>query len=288
MDRQKLTVTIKKELFKKIDAIVDGKKIRNRSHATEYLIEAGLGINKVTKAILLVGGEGTRLRPFTYELPKALLPIHDKPMVLHVLDQLKSHGVTDIVLAIGYKGDKIKEYFGDGTRFGLNIKYVTEDKPLGTAGPLRLAKKYLDETFLLVWGDILSTIDLTDFMHFHKNTEGLATVALTTVDDPSRFGVASMKGSKIIEFVEKPAKEDAPSNLINSGMAILEPEVIEKYVPTRGKAMVEYDVYPQLAKAGKLYGYPFQGQWFDTGTHEAYEKAIKEWRGHDGSEKLKA
>lgn len=280
MDREKLTVTIKKELFKKIDAIVDGKKIRNRSHATEYLIEAGLGINKVKKAIILVGGEGTRLRPFTYELPKVMLPIQGKPMVQHVMELLKSHGVTDIILAVYYKADTIREYFGDGSRFGLNIKYVQEEEPIGTAGPLRLAKKYLDETFFIIWGDILSQIDLTDFMHFHKNNEGLATVALTTVPDPSRFGVASMKGSRIVEFIEKPAKEDAPSNLINSGMAIMEPEVIEKYVPKKGKAMVEYDVYPKLAHDGKLFGYPFQGQWFDTGTHETYEKAIKEWRGH--------
>lgn len=277
MEREKLTVTVKKDLIKKIDGIVDGRKIRNRSHAAEYLIEAGLGINKVKKAIVLVGGEGTRLRPFTYELPKALLPIHGKPMVQHVLDLLKSHGVTQVYLAIGYKGEMIKDYFGDGSKFGLEIKYIIEKTPLGTAGPLRLAKKYLDETFLIVWGDILSQIDLSDFMHFHKNNEGLATVALTTVEDPSRYGVASMKGSKIVEFIEKPAKEDAPSNLINAGMAIMEPEVIDKFVPGKGKAMVEYDIYPQLARERKLCGYPFQGQWFDTGTHEAYEKAIKEW-----------
>lgn len=277
MEREKLTVTIKNGLIEKIDNIVDGRKIRNRSHATEYLIETGLGVNRVKKAIVLVGGEGTRLRPFTYELPKALLPIHGKPMVQHVLDLLKSHGVTEIYLAIYYKGDKIKEYFGDGSKFGLNIKYIVEKSPLGTAGPLRLAKKYLNETFFIVWGDILSEIDLSDFMHFHKNNEGLATVALTSVEDPSRFGVAAMRGSKIVEFVEKPQKNDAPSNLINAGMAIMEPEVIEEYVPERGKAMVEYDVYPKLAKEGKLFGYPFEGKWLDTGTHEAYEKAIKEW-----------
>lgn len=277
MERVKLTVTVKKDLIKKIDAIVDGRKIRNRSHAAEYLIETGLGENRVKKAIVLVGGEGTRLRPFTYELPKAMLPIHDKPMVQHVLDLLKSHGVTEIYLSVGYKAEKIKEYFGDGSRFGLNIKYITEKTPLGTAGPLRLARKYLDETFFIVWGDILSHLDLTDFVHFHKNNEGLATVALTSVEDPSRYGVAAMQGSRIIEFVEKPKKEDAPSNLINAGMAIMEPEVIDKYVPKSGKSMVEYDVYPRLAKDGKLFGYPFMGQWFDTGTHEAYERAIKEW-----------
>ncbi|MCX6812096.1 MAG: nucleotidyltransferase family protein [Candidatus Berkelbacteria bacterium] len=278
IEREKLTVTIKKELFKKIDGIVDGKKIRNRSHAAEFLIEAGLGLNKITKAIILVGGEGTRLRPFTFELPKAMLPVQGKPMVLHVIEQLKIHGISEIILAIGYKGHKIREYFGDGHQFGLNIKYVVEDKPLGTAGPLRLAKKYLTESFFIVWGDILSHLDLTDLMYFHKEHGGLATVALTTVSDPSRYGVAMMNGNKIVGFIEKPKLEEAPSKLINSGLAIMEPEIIEKYVPKRGKAMVEYDIYPRLAADGKLFGYPFQGQWFDTGTHESYEKAIKEWK----------
>ena len=234
MEREKLTVTIKKDLFPKIDAIIDGRKIRNRSHATEYLIEQGLGINKIKKAIVYAGGEGTRLRPYTLELTKVMLPIKGKPMIMHALDLLKSHGVTDIVLSLGYKGEQIKEYFGDGSKFGLKINYTEEKTPLGTAGPLRLAKKYLNETFFIMWGDILSKIDLDDFMYFHKNNDGLATVALTTVEDPSRYGVADLKGNKIIQFVEKPTKAKAPSNLINSGIAIMEPEVIDKYVPKKG------------------------------------------------------
>lgn len=277
MEREKLTVTIKKDLFSKIDAIVDGKKIRNRSHATEFLIEAGLGINKISKAVILAGGEGTRLRPYTYEVAKPMLPIKGKPMVQHVIELLKSHGVTEIYLAIGYKGEQIEGYFGNGSRFGLNIKYIKEKKPLGTAGPLRLLRKYLDDSFYLIWADCISKIDLTDFAHFHKSHDGLATIALTTVDDTSRFGVASMKGSLITGFVEKPKNEDAPTKLVNTGIAIFEPEIIEKYIPKTGKSMVEKDVYPKLSADGKLYGYPFLGQWFDTGTHEAYEQAIKEW-----------
>ncbi len=278
MEREKLTVTIKKNLFPKIDSIIDGKKIRNRSHAAEFLIEAGLGINKIKKAVILAGGEGTRLRPFTYEIAKPLLPIKGKPMVQYILDLLKSHGVDEIYLSIGYKGEQIQEYFGNGARFGLNIKYIKERSPLGTAGPLRLAKKYLDDSFFLIWADCISKIDLTDFAHFHKSHDGLATIALTTVDDPSRFGVASMKGNLITGFVEKPDKKKAPTKLINSGIAIFEPEIIDKYIPKRGKAMVEKEIYPRLAAESKLFGYPFEGQWFDTGTHEAYEKAIKEWQ----------
>ena len=278
MKREKLTVTIKKNLFPKIDSIVDGKKIRNRSHAAEFLIEAGLGINKITKAVILAGGEGTRLRPFTHEIAKALLPIKGKPMIQYILELLKNYGVYNVYLSVGYKSDQIEQYFGNGSRFGLNIKYIKEKKPLGTAGPLRLVRKYLDDSFFLIWADCISKIDLSDFVHFHKNHDGLATIALKTVDDPSRFGVVLMKGNNITGFVEKPSKKDAPSNLINSGIAILEPETIDRYILKRGKAMMEKDIYPKLAVKGELFGYPFEGQWFDVGTHESYESAIKNWQ----------
>ena len=126
-------------------------------------------------------------------------------------------------------------------------------------------------------GDVLANIDLHDFIRHHHEKRGLATIALTPVKDPSRFGVANLKGDRILEFIEKPEKGSETSNLINAGVYLLEPSVI-KYIP-HGKAMMERDVFPQLAKKGKLYGYHFDGQWFDTGTYEAYERAIKNWKG---------
>ena len=278
MEREKLTVTIKKDLFKKIDSTIDGKKIRNRSHATEFLIEAGLGINKITQAVILAGGEGSRLRPFTYEVPKPMLPIKGKPIIQYILDLLKSYGVIDVYLAVGYKSDQIEQYFGNGAKFGLNIKYIKEKQPLGTAGPLRQAKKFLKGSFFLIWVDCIAKINLNDFANFHKSHDGLATIALKTVDDTSKFGVVSMNGSNITGFVEKPTKKFASSNLVNSGIAIFEPEIIDRYIPKKGKSMVEKDVYPKLAVENKLFGYPFEGQWFAIGTHEAYERAIKEWK----------
>ena len=276
IEREKLTVTIRKELIPKIDEIIDGRKIRNRSHATEFLIEEGLGINKVKTAFILAGGEGTRLRPLTLEIPKPLIPVHGKPMLEHTLELLHSHGVDHVVMSLGYMADKIKEYFGDGKRYGMKFDYVIETEKLGTAGPLKLAKKYLKGTFLVLWADILAQIDLTDFIRAHRENDGLITIALTAVEDTSRFGVVSLKGNKITGFVEKPAKEDAPSNLVNSGMAICEPEIID-YLPSGNFAMFERDLYPKLAEMGKIYGYTFTGQWFDTGTHEAYEQVLREW-----------
>lgn len=277
IEREKLTVTVKKELIKKIDSLVDGRKIRNRSHATEFLIEEGLGVNKIKTAFIIAGGEGTRLRPLTYEIAKPLIPVHGKPMLEHILELLHSHGIDHVIFSLGYKADQIKEYFGNGHRYGMKFDYVIEDEKLGTAGPLKLAKKYIDGTFMVLWSDILADIDLDDFARAHKENGGLITIALTAVEDTSRYGVVSLKGNKITGFVEKPPKEEAPSNFINSGMAICEPQVMD-YLPKGKFAMFEKDIYPQLAEAGKIFGYTFTGQWFDTGTYEAYEKVLKEWR----------
>lgn len=231
----------------------------------------------IKKAIILAGGQGTRLRPLTYEIPKALIPIHGKTITEHLFDLLKKYGIKDIILAVGYMREKIKNCYNNGTKFGINLSYVEEEEPLGTAGPLRLAKNMLKETFIVSNGDELKDINIPEMYNLHKKSKALATIALTAVDDPSAYGVAKLEGSKIIEFVEKPKKEEAPSNLINAGFYILEPEVIS-LIP-EGFAMLEKDVFPKLAKEGKLYGYHFKGQWFDTGNFERYEKALKEWKG---------
>ncbi len=274
--KERVTLTLDSEILKEVDRRVDGFKIKNRSHAIELFLMQALGNSSPKVAIILAGGRGTRLAPITHELPKPLVPLHDKPLIQHILELLRKYNVKNIVIAIGYKGDKIKEHFGNGKRLGLNISYVEEDKPLGTAGPIKLARSFLNETFIACNADELKDIDLSDMYLSHKENKASATIALTTVEDPSAYGVAKLQGNKIQEFVEKPKKEKAPSNLINAGLYILEPEVID-YIPD-GFAMLEKDVFPKLAQEGKLFGYPFSGQWFDTGTLERYEKAIKEWK----------
>ena len=173
--------------------------------------------------------------------------------------------------------EKVKEYYGDGSKFGVNITYVEEDEPLGTAGPLKLAKDYLKDSFIVTNGDELKTINIPRMFRLHKRKDALATIALTTVTDPTQYGVAKVSGSRILEFVEKPKAEEAPSNLINSGFYIMEPEVIEM-IPN-GFSMLEKDVFPKLAKEGRLRGFLSEGQWFDIGTLERYETAKKKWMG---------
>lgn len=275
--KERVTLTLDQDLIKKVDSVVDGSRIKNRSHAVELMLIKSLGQDRPKKALILAGGKGKRLQPLTSKIPKPLVKLNGKPIIEYTIDLLKKYNIKDILISVGYMKEKIKNYFGDGSKFGIKITYIEEEFPLGTAGPLALAKPYLTETFVMCNADELKDIDLVDMYLFHRNSHGLGTIALTTVTDPSSYGVALLNGNKIVTFVEKPAKEKAPSNLINSGLYILEPEVI-KYVP-EGFAMVENDVFPKLARDEKLYGYPFSGQWFPTDTPERIKTAEKEWKG---------
>ena len=272
--RERITLTIDKNLLSQVAKDIDGYKIKNRSHAVELLILKAFGRNIPKKALVLAGGKGTRLNPITHEIPKPLIPLNGKPLMEYTLDLFRKFGIYDVIISIGFMGDKIKACFGDGKRLGLNIVYIEENDPLGTAGPLLLAKKYLNETFILCNADEIKDIDLADMYMFHKEKKSTATIALTSVTDPSAFGVAKLNGNRILEFVEKPAMGKAPSKLINSGLYIIEPEVID-YV-REGYCMIETDIFPLLAKENKLFGYPFSGYWKSIGTFEQYEDAIKD------------
>lgn len=226
------------------------------------------------KAVILCGGMGTRLRPITYEIPKVLIPVKGKPVLEHILDLLKREQVQDVALSVGYMREKIKDHFQDGSRFGMNISYMEESSPLGTAGPLKMLNGQ-KEPFVVSNGDELKDIPVQEMLQLHKETNAWATIALTRVENPTVYGVARLEGNKILEFLEKPL--NPPTNLINAGFYILDPRVLE-LIPS-GFAMLEKDVFPRLAAEGKLFGFPFTGQWYDTGTFERYEKAIREWNG---------
>ena len=273
---ERISLTIDKDLLDKVDRLVDGNTIKNRSHAIEMLVMKSLG-SRIGKAIILCGGEGTRFRPITYEIPKALIPVRGKPIVSHIMDLLKKYRINDIYLSVGYLKERIRETFGDGSKLGLNIQYVEEDKPLGTAGFLKLIEDEMDSSFIVSNGDELKDINIDEMYRIHKNNNALITIALTSVSDPSAYGVARLDGNKILEFVEKPKKGQEPSNLINAGFYIIEPDVI-KMIP-KGFSMFERDIFPRVAKMDRLYGYAFGGQWFDIGTPERYEIALKKWKG---------
>lgn len=275
MDRERLTITLKKSILSGIDSFIDGTKIRNRSHAIEYLITQSL-TPKVVQAVILAGGRGLKMRPFTFEMPKALFPVGGKPVLEHIIERLRQFEVRDIIFTIGHLGERIKDHFGDGKKFGVSITYIVEDKPAGTAGALRLARKYLKpNTFLVAHCDILIDINLQDLIVFHKDQDTVATIALTSVVDPSSFGEVVLHGAKITKFIEKPKRGKQTSQLINCGLYLFENEIFQ-HIP-KGKASLLEDIFPRLAKRKQLAGFIFEGRWADIGTPTSYERAIKEW-----------
>jgi len=278
INREHISLTIDKNILSEVDKLIDGNNIRNRSHAIEVLLSRVIDTKKVKKAFILAGGKGTRLRPITYEIPKPMVLIHGRPLLEHTIDLLKKHDIRDIILSIGYMGDKIKEYFGNGSKFGVKVTYVEESEPTGTAGALRRAKPLLDScNFIMINGDNLYNIDYSEIIQKALSNGVIATIALTTVADPSKFGVAKMKGTKIVDFVEKPKLEEAPSKLINAGIYVFSPKVFD-YIPDKTFSMIETEVFPKLIKDEQFYGYVMEGQWLPAGTLEEYEQAIKEWK----------
>ncbi|MBN2142956.1 nucleotidyltransferase family protein [Candidatus Woesearchaeota archaeon] len=229
------------------------------------------------KAVILAGGFGTRLRPVTYEIPKPLIPIQGKALLEHIIEILKPAGVDEVTISLFHLADKIKEHFKDGTYKGVRINFIVEEKPLGTAGWMRIIKP-LKGDFLVVNGDVMFDFDIKRFVDFHKEKGGAGTIALKEVDDPSRFGVADLEGDRIARFIEKPKKEEAPSNYINAGYYVLNEKVFGMLPEDKDMIMFEKDVFPKLAEKGLLYGFKSEGQWFDTGTFEAWERVIMEWK----------
>ena len=226
------------------------------------------------KAVILVGGEGTRLRPLTCNVPKAMVPILNRPFMEHLLGYLKKHGIREVILAMGYLPEPIQGYYGDGAGLGLKLTYMVEDEPLGTAGAVKNAESLLDDTFIVFNGDILTEIDLTAMVRRHREIKPRVSIALTLVDNPTMFGVVETDDAGMVQrFVEKPSWDQVTSNMINAGIYIVEPDVLE-YVPPSTPWMFEKHLFPLLLQKGEpVMGYPSEAYWIDIGTPEQYLKA---------------
>lgn len=232
-------------------------------------------MNKPTVALLLAGGFGTRLKELTKDIPKPLLLLQGKPIMQYTIDLCTHYGIREFLISVHYQKEKIKAHYGDGSKFGIRIRYIEEDEPLGTGGCLRLAREYLTDTFVMANADELKDIDLAHMYSIHKESNALATDALFHADDPSSYGTVELKENRIVRFVEKPPRGEQPSNWCNAGLYILEPAVIDYVKP--GFCMLEKDVFPVLAEKQRMAGYTLEGQWFDTGTPERFARAQKEW-----------
>jgi mannose-1-phosphate guanylyltransferase len=223
------------------------------------------------KAIILVGGEGTRLRPLTYTTVKAMVPVLNKPFIEYVFRYLNSHKIREIILAMGYKPDCITDYFGDASQLGTKLVYSIETEPLGTAGAVKNAEQYIDDAFFVMNGDIFTDLNLTEMLRFHENKGAKVTIALTPVDDPTRFGVVEIDSNqRVTRFVEKPKREQVTSNMINAGIYIIEREILNR-VPQGKRIMFERTIFPALLAEGEpVFGYATDAYWIDTGTPEQY------------------
>ncbi len=231
----------------------------------------------VGKAFVLAGGIGTRLRPFTYEIPKPLLPVKGRPILEYNIRNLMEHGVKEVVLGIGYKGDLIREYFGDGSNLGIRIRYSKETKPLGTAGALKKAERHFKDTFFMCNGDEIKDVNYSKMLQLHRKKHALGTLALKRLSNIEQFGVVELRGNKIMRFVEKPKPGTTKSKTVSAGAYVLEPNIL-KLIPKGKRFSIERQVFPKLAEQEKLYGCLAVGQWFPTDTFERYEKAIKNTR----------
>jgi mannose-1-phosphate guanylyltransferase len=224
-------------------------------------------------AVILVGGEGRRLRPLTDTRPKPMMPLVDRPFVAHQLDHLRRHGITDVVFSCGYRPDALREHFGDGER-GMSLRYVVDPEPLGTAGAIKNAEEMLGGGPVLVLnGDILTDLDLDAVAAAHAESGGAGTVVLTPVEDPSAFGLVRLHEDRSVEaFVEKPSAEELRPGepfRINAGTYLLEPEALE-LIPAGRACSIEREIFPVLAERGVLYGHPAEAYWRDIGTHASY------------------
>jgi len=228
------------------------------------------------KAVVMAGGEGSRLRPLTLERPKPMLPVVNRPVLGHILHLLKQHGIVDVVITLQYLAAQIQDYYGDGKALGMNIEYVIEESPLGTAGSVKNAQPYLekDKPFLVISGDALTDFDLTQLVAYHRRRAALLTMALYHVPDPLEYGIINVhEDGRVAQFLEKPKWGAVTSDTVNTGIYVVEPEALER-IPTDQPVDWSQHVFPQMLAAGEaLYAYIANGYWCDIGTLSEYQRA---------------
>lgn len=224
------------------------------------------------RAVVLVGGFGTRLRPLTYSVPKPMLPVGHLPIIERLVANLVRGGVTDVTLALGFKPEPFLEAFPDGTCAGAQLHYAVEPEPLDTAGAIRFAAEAagIDETFVVVNGDVLTDLDIATLVDFHRARGAEATLHLIAVPDPSAFGVVALDDvGRVERFVEKPPPGTEPSNLVNAGTYVLEPSVLGR-IPTGRKVSIERETFPAIVADGGVFAMATDDYWIDTGKPELY------------------
>src|SRR4249919_1703485 len=249
-------------------------RLRARGHRALRLRPQGQGGGARMKAVVMAGGQGTRLRPLTSNQPKPMVPIVGKPCMEHIVELLKLHGFEDVIITVAFLPQAIRSYFGDGESLGVNISYSVEETPLGTAGSVRLATRRLDEPILVISGDALCDVDLGAMLETHRERGAAVTIGLKSVDNPLEFGiVVTDEDGRIERFLEKPSWGQVFSDTINTGIYILEPEVLT-HIPDDGPYDFSKELFPLLLEMGRpLFGHVLDGYWQDIGNLDQFRQA---------------
>lgn len=224
------------------------------------------------KAVILVGGKGTRLLPLTCNTPKSMVPVLNRPFMEYVVKHLGEHKVNDIIMAMNYLPEAIENYFGDGSKFAKHIYYCLESSPMDTAGAVKNTERYIDQdAFIVLNGDIFTDLDFTDMLRYHREKKAKVTIALTPVPDPTNYGlIETTPSGRITRFLEKPKPEEVTTDMINAGIYILEPEVLD-WIPKDTPWSFERKLFPTLLERGEpVYGYSSDAYWIDIGRPEKY------------------
>jgi NDP-sugar pyrophosphorylase family protein len=228
----------------------------------------------VIKAFILAGGKGARLRPLVLNTPKPIVPLANIPFLFFQIDHIKRAGITEIILSLSYQPRKITEIFGDGMKYGVTMRYTHEELPLGTAGALKAAANLIDDTVIVLNGDVLTDINILEILDYHRKKNAEATIAITRVMNPGGYGLieADSKG-KVVRFTEKPAEDDVTGDTINAGIYILEPSILER-IPGKGPQSLERELFPSMVQEGApVYAYLSHGYWQDIGNPQKYLEA---------------
>lgn len=267
--KERLTITMSGEVLKSLDQYIDGETIRNRSHAIEYIVGRYLGAGINTCVILSSGREDQSIM--------CLRRIQNRPVIAYTIELLRQAGVKNIIMVINQKCPDIKKYLGNGSQWKVNIEYVEEENPTGTAQSLAAVKGKVAETFLLMYGDVLTDIDLQDMVRFHRDMDQvMMTLAVTAATQPSLYGVAELQGNRVYRLIEKPSQYNK-STLVVAGVAVCEPRIFDSLPEKVDNKYLARDVLPDLAHRAQIGGYPFATKWFDVSHDEEYERAKQDW-----------
>lgn len=266
--KTRLTITLSHDLLVKVDALIDGHTIRNRSHAIESLVKQGLS-SQVHTAVILAGGKHSN-----GEIP-GLKKINNRPLLAVTLEHLKNFGVTHIIICAGANESALKSEFGNGSKLGVTITYSQEKKQLGTAGALKNAAKYLgDESFLVINDTTLTNLNLDDLFEFQRQEDTIATICVKPRMSEPKYGQAFLHGNKIIKFMD--SSENQGISIVNIGLYVLKPEILD-LIPKDTYINLETDIFPKLALEKELSAFVFQGSWFDASLDISFKEAVKEF-----------